>query len=548
MAQPLTTAIRPLVLLQGITGLTGGGSTNLDGIATVGLSVPLNGFVFASGTAYFYQLRAGTDAASSPSIIRPTDFNSGTNAKVWALQSLPVTSIPGIMDLKGIWNSSTNSPALASGVGTLGDVYIVGTAGTTTLDGISSWSATDWAVFDGTAWKRVDNTDQDATSSIKGVIQLAQDLAGTAAAPVVKQASQDFSLSGVITGSFGSDQNDWAPSGISTASVIFLNVTGIIGRNITGIQAPSPATPKLLILINTSGNTATLKNASSSSSAANRFQMQGDVAIPSKWSCILWYDTTSSCWRLLVPAQASYALDTAARTVTSIADLVTAVTSQGSLTGTINNANWTTVGGIVRCTLTGNVTLTGLANGSGGRIVILSNASGGFTLTLNDNDSGSTAANRFSLGGGAITVPSGESIAIYYDTTSSLWRPISYSVLLFLANTWTARQTFGPVSNTQSTPSYSATTNIDWSGAPCQIVTLTGNVTITDSNITAGAMQKIILKADSSGPYTVTWPSWGRVMGAALPASIPASKCVIVALEADGTNDASVYATAVSQT
>ena len=31
----------------------------------------------------FYHLRAGTDAESSPMIIRPNDYNGSTNAKVW---------------------------------------------------------------------------------------------------------------------------------------------------------------------------------------------------------------------------------------------------------------------------------------------------------------------------------------------------------------------------------------------------------------------------------------------------------------------------------
>ena len=67
---------------------------------------------------------------------------------------------------KGTWNASTNTPTLASGVGTNGWYYIVNVAGSTNLDGITDWNIGDWAIFDGTAWQQVDNTD--AVVSVNG--------------------------------------------------------------------------------------------------------------------------------------------------------------------------------------------------------------------------------------------------------------------------------------------------------------------------------------------------------------------------------------------
>lgn len=55
------------------------------------------------------------------------------------LAQLP-TSITSAMSYQGTWNAGTNIPALANGVGTKGYVYKVSTAGTTTLDGNSSWN------------------------------------------------------------------------------------------------------------------------------------------------------------------------------------------------------------------------------------------------------------------------------------------------------------------------------------------------------------------------------------------------------------------------
>ena len=65
-------------------------------------------------------------------------------------------SLIGGLNYQGTWNASTNSPALTSSTGTKGFYYKVATAGATSLDGISSWSAGDSVVFDGTTWDKID--------------------------------------------------------------------------------------------------------------------------------------------------------------------------------------------------------------------------------------------------------------------------------------------------------------------------------------------------------------------------------------------------------
>jgi hypothetical protein len=62
----------------------------------------------------------------------------------------------GALNYKGTWNASTNSPTLASGVGTKGDYYVVSVAGSTTIDGQSLWGVGDWIAFNGTVWQRVE--------------------------------------------------------------------------------------------------------------------------------------------------------------------------------------------------------------------------------------------------------------------------------------------------------------------------------------------------------------------------------------------------------
>lgn len=67
-----------------------------------------------------------------------------------------ITNAIGALNYKGTWNASTNSPALASGVGTKGDYYVVSVAGSTNLDGETLWGVGDWAAFNGTVWQKVD--------------------------------------------------------------------------------------------------------------------------------------------------------------------------------------------------------------------------------------------------------------------------------------------------------------------------------------------------------------------------------------------------------
>lgn len=55
---------------------------------------------------------------------------------------------------KGDWNASTNTPALVSSTGNLGDLYRVSVDGATTLDAVTEWVEGDWAYFDGSVWRK----------------------------------------------------------------------------------------------------------------------------------------------------------------------------------------------------------------------------------------------------------------------------------------------------------------------------------------------------------------------------------------------------------
>lgn len=59
-----------------------------------------------------------------------------------------------VLDYRGNWDASTNAPTLATGVGTAGHLYVVSVAGSTALDGITSWSIGDYLTLDQRAWRK----------------------------------------------------------------------------------------------------------------------------------------------------------------------------------------------------------------------------------------------------------------------------------------------------------------------------------------------------------------------------------------------------------
>lgn len=77
---------------------------------------------------------------------------------------VPVAQLPdtvvGAVDYKGTWNANTNTPNIGAGSPDKGDYYVVNVAGATSLGGITDWKIGDWAIYNGTAWEKVDNTDQ----------------------------------------------------------------------------------------------------------------------------------------------------------------------------------------------------------------------------------------------------------------------------------------------------------------------------------------------------------------------------------------------------
>ena len=104
--------------------------------------------------------------------------------------------VSGALVYQGTWNASTNSPTLASGVGVKGYYYVVSVAGSTNLDGITDWQVGDWAVFNGTVWQKVDNSEITYVSNVATGT-------GLSGGPITSTGTISISNTAVTAASYG---------------------------------------------------------------------------------------------------------------------------------------------------------------------------------------------------------------------------------------------------------------------------------------------------------------------------------------------------------
>jgi len=134
-----------------ITSLTGEATATGPGAATVTLG----------NSSVIGKVLTGLSTSTGGSI-------SATDSILQAFGKVQnqITGLVGGVTYQGVWDAATNTPTLTSSVGTQGYYYVVNVAGSTNLNGITDWKIGDWAIFNGTAWNKVDNTD--SVSSVNG--------------------------------------------------------------------------------------------------------------------------------------------------------------------------------------------------------------------------------------------------------------------------------------------------------------------------------------------------------------------------------------------
>lgn len=156
-------AVLNFTIPRGDTGATGSAATIAAGTTTT-TAPGTNASVTNSGTSnaaiFDFTIPRGAGVNSGGSTGQVLTKASGTDYDTtW-------TTITGTLNYQGTWNASTNTPTLTSSVGTNGYYYVVNVAGTTNLNGITDWQVGDWAIFNGSVWQKLDQTD--VVTSVNG--------------------------------------------------------------------------------------------------------------------------------------------------------------------------------------------------------------------------------------------------------------------------------------------------------------------------------------------------------------------------------------------
>jgi hypothetical protein len=145
---------------------------------------------------------------------------------------VPVSQLPPMGDLnyQGTWNASTNTPTLTSSVGTKGYYYVVSVAGSTNLNGITDWQIGDWAVYNGSVWQKIDNTD--AVTSVNGQTgTVTITLSGLGAGTIATQNANAVAITGgAIDGTTVGASNPAAVTGTTITAA-----TGFVSENYLGL-------------------------------------------------------------------------------------------------------------------------------------------------------------------------------------------------------------------------------------------------------------------------------------------------------------------------
>ena len=225
----------------------------------------------------------------------------------------------------------------------------------------------------------------------------------------------------IISQTISSDQNNYNPAGLQTATQLRITPSGAT-RTITGLQSYGTASTHpiaYLIISNVdTSNNLILSHQSASSTSSNRFLFDGqDIVLVPGQSIIVYYDYTSTAWRNI----AASSLGTLGGTF-----ITNGVISPATLSSDQNDYNPTGLSNasVIRLSSNTPVSITGISGGVSGRQLILLNTTSN-PIQLIDSSTSSSSQNRFLLGGGGtLTLINGSVVVLIYDGVVNNWRAL----------------------------------------------------------------------------------------------------------------------------
>lgn len=138
-----------------------------------------------------------------------------------------------VMEFKGAWNATTNSPTLADGTGDAGDVYRVSVAGTQNLgSGALIFGVGDWCMYNGTIWQRSPATDAVTSVNTKtGAVSLTADDVPEAGSPTNVYFTATRAKTAAVVNSTAGTETDQAASVSAMKSYVSTAIGAITGAD-----------------------------------------------------------------------------------------------------------------------------------------------------------------------------------------------------------------------------------------------------------------------------------------------------------------------------
>ena len=384
---------------------------------------------------------------------------------------IPLSQIPPLGDLnyQGTWNATTNTPTLTSSTGTKGYYYVVSVAGTTNLNGITDWQVGDWAVYNGTAWQKIDNTD--AVTSVNG-----------------------------YTGTVVLTNTDI--SGFGTMSTQNANAVAITGGSINGTTIGASTQADI------TGNTISAYTKFVSQDYYAQSVLGGNLRTSGGTSLLNWDGGGSGN----VTVNGGLVVDPANKNINMSPTGTGSVTIAPATTGAINNM---VIGATTPKAITGTTVTATTFSGSGASLTSIPNSAlVNSSITINGN---ATAL------GGSVSVGTVTSVAATAGTGISVsGSPITSSGTLTITNTapdQTVVLTAGAGISTSGTyPNFTITNTAPSSGGTVTSVSgTTGRITSTGGTTPVIDLASGIATAGTTGSSTlipvVTIDTYGRVTG-----------------------------------